>query len=88
MAYDVMKQAEYQKAYQAKNRNKQKLYKQKWNANNYELVMYDNARHRAKRKGLEFNIELSDIVIPIICPVFKMPLKINSGRQQFDSPSL
>ncbi len=34
-----------------------------------------SAKGRAKRKGLEFNLTLDDVVIPVICPVFKTPIK-------------
>lgn len=39
-----------------------------------ELKMYSAARQRAKNKGWRFNIELSDVVIPKLCPVFGVPL--------------
>lgn len=41
---------------------------------NPELCMWNSARSRAKIEGLEFNIEVSDIRIPKLCPVFKTPL--------------
>ena len=52
-----------------------------------ERRLYLAAKHRAKRKGVPFNIELSDIVIPDICPV----LGLQIDRLAFDrqvSPSL
>lgn len=42
--------------------------------------MYQRAKTRAKERGLEFDIELSDIVIPDTCPVLGIPLTQNSGR--------
>lgn len=32
--------------------------------------LHTRARNRANEEGLEFNIELSDIVMPEVCPVF------------------
>lgn len=32
--------------------------------------MWHAARHRAKTKGLPFDIEVNDIIIPSSCPVF------------------
>ena len=34
-----------------------------------EKRLWNAAKSRAARKGREFNIELSDIVIPAVCPV-------------------
>lgn len=36
--------------------------------------LYRHARSRAKKKELEFNIELKDIHIPRRCPILKVPL--------------
>lgn len=52
------------------------------------LVMWSSARKRAKQKGLEFNIELSDIVIPEYCPVLGMKLSRKNSKQKDNSPSL
>jgi len=37
------------------------------------------ARKRAKQKGLEFDIELDDIIIPVKCPILGISLKSNTG---------
>lgn len=36
--------------------------------------MYHGAKARAKRKGLPFDIDLADIVVPPICPVLGIPM--------------
>jgi hypothetical protein len=41
---------------------------------NLEKIIYDRARSRANRKKIDFNIDLSDIVIPKKCPVLNKPL--------------
>lgn len=46
------------------------------------------AKHRAKSKGLEFNVEFEDIVIPDVCPVFGIPLFFSPGRRTANSYSL
>lgn len=55
--------------------------RRKYNRENYLLI---RARHRAKRKGLEFSIGVEDIVIPKECPILKRPFEL-SGEY---SPSL
>lgn len=40
-----------------------------------ELRLYNAAKSRAAIKGREFNIELSDIQIPDVCPVFNTSME-------------
>jgi hypothetical protein len=44
-----------------------------------ERLLWDAAKSRAKAKGRDFNIEVTDISIPSVCPVLNIPM---------DSPSL
>lgn len=53
--------------------------------------MLKAAKDRALKKGLPFDIELTDIKIPEVCPVLGIPLVISRrGRSGWfdDSPSL
>lgn len=50
--------------------------------------MFRDARRRAKAKGLEFNIEKSDIVIPEYCPISLLKLEVGLGRMHPASPTL
>lgn len=51
--------------------------------------MWEQAKLRAKKKGLSFNICWSDIEIPERCPVLGKPLKSSGKRGQNDwSPTL
>ena len=60
-----------------------------WQRNNPERSMLKSARHRAKRKGLPFNIELSDIVIPETCPILGIDIFRTTGHGGAEnSPSL
>lgn len=36
--------------------------------------MWNAAKSRANKKGREFSIELSDVVIPALCPVLGIPM--------------
>lgn len=47
------------------------------------------ARSRAKKRGLSFDLTEEDVTIPDICPVFGITLRRNKGRGFHpDSPSL
>lgn len=47
-----------------------------------------SARERSKKKGLEFNIDESDIVVPERCPVLDIPLIQGEGKPTKNSPSI
>lgn len=55
-----------------------------WLASHQEVRMYNTAKQRAEKAGLEFSIELSDIVIPKVCPLLGIELTniFGKGRQQ------
>lgn len=50
--------------------------------------MWNSAKVRAREKGLPFNIEVSDVIIPEVCPLLGVPLTRNKKVNRFDSPSL
>ena len=50
--------------------------------------LYKITKKRAKKEGINFNIELSDLIIPKLCPIFKIPLFRGNGKRSNNSPSL
>jgi len=57
-------------------------------SNTLEYRMFEAAKRRAKAKGLPFNIEITDIVIPERCPLLDIPLQDCKGTAGDSSPSL
>jgi hypothetical protein len=51
-------------------------------------VLLQNARQRALRYGLPFDLTLDDILVPEQCPVLGIPLRTGEGKASPYSPSL
>lgn len=67
----------------------------KWWANNRERHIFNSARRRAKEAGLEFDLEISDILIPENCPILDIQIRKpescgspGKGKPHPNSPSL
>jgi hypothetical protein len=58
-----------------------------WRDKNRAGVLLQNARGRARREGLPFNLTLADISIPEVCPVLGLPLQ-HGSKIQDSSPTL
>lgn len=52
------------------------------------LNAFKTAKSRAKKRGLEFNIDRDDIEMPEVCPVFGIPIIPARGYRTDNSPSL
>lgn len=74
---------EYQKEYNKANADKMKEYRQA----NADLRMLYRIKNRSKVKGLEFNLEVEDILGVTHCPVFGWELKRNLEGQQGNRPN-
>jgi hypothetical protein len=68
--------------------DKKRAWVKKWRDNNQEANLWYNARTRAKKLGILFNIDVSDIRIPNYCPVLGLELKKGNGVVANNSPSL
>lgn len=74
----IEKRREYGKQWRAKDRIR-----------NRGRYLWVSAKHRAAERGLEFTIDVADIVIPDRCPMLGIPLVIQAGKTpQPDAPSL
>lgn len=51
-------------------------------------IMLYSAKHRAQAKGLSFDIDVEDIIIPEYCPVLNIKLELFHESQNRSSPSL
>lgn len=90
------------RAWQIANPDKRKATKAKWYNNhrdaekqkqdryrkeNAAKYLFTRARRRALAAGIPFDIELSDVVVPQICPLLEMPINSYSEKPGF-RPSL
>ncbi len=39
-----------------------------------EMKLYNTAKNRARKKGIEFSIKVTDIKIPLLCPILEIQL--------------
>lgn len=53
-------------------------------ANPLDNRMFQRAKSRAKERGLAFNLDRSDVVIPEVCPVFNTPM-VRPSLDRIDS---
>lgn len=58
------------------------------NEKSIKLSLLRSAKQRAKRKGLEFNIDISDITLPSKCPLLGIPLVTAYGKAVSNSYSI
>ena len=53
-----------------------------------EQSLWSGAKHRALKEGIAFDIDPSDVVIPLLCPVLGLLLDLSGGQRRNTSPSL
>lgn len=66
----------------AKDKAKRRKTKLKYVEKNRERVLFWSAKNSAKKKGLPFDLEETDIVIPDVCPILNVPIdkRVGQGR--------
>lgn len=59
-----------------------------WNANNKDSLILKRLKERSIKKGLDFDLTIEDIKVPLKCPVFGFELQRNHKIPLFNSPSV
>ena len=54
----------------------------------YRALWLNNCKHRAKKKGVPFDLTLDDLFFPDVCPVLGIPLIARAGSFHDNSPSI
>lgn len=80
--WDKEKRKEYNRKWQQANKEKQAAYYKEYRSGKGRLnVWLNDIRLRAKRDGLEFDLNIEDMVIPPLCPVLGTPIsKVRIGN--------
>jgi hypothetical protein len=79
------------KRYRANNPEKVKKLLKDWISQRPGRYLFYNAKARAKKFGLPFDLTVTDVVIPEFCPVLGVPIEATvKGRRGFhpNSPSI
>jgi hypothetical protein len=63
-------------------------YLRNWKSHNRERNLLQQAHYRSKTRNIPFDIDISDIIIPEICPILGLPLKTLIDGNRDLSPSL
>ncbi len=84
---------EYMREYRARKIRegipRSSVYNYSWRAKNPKAYILQNAKSRAKKKGWDFNLEITDFEIPEKCPILGLPLELTWGEGTKDNkPSL
>ena len=78
------------KKYREENKEEIKEKGKKYYRRKLENRLLNAARARAKAKNMEFNLDVSDIQVPELCPLLNIPIFVNEGKKKArpNSPSL
>jgi hypothetical protein len=80
---------ETKRRYSKVNSEKLKIKSKQWHRENPEKSLWVAAKSRARRQGLPFNIEVTDVVFPKVCPILGIPiLSAQEGKRSDNTPSV
>ena len=85
---DPEKKLEYQRKYREKDRERKRKYDRKYYYKDVKKTKVAAAKHRARYKGLPFDLTPDMIEIPEVCPVLGISLEFGSVSSRDCSPSL
>jgi hypothetical protein len=74
--------------FRAENPGKARQYKHTWIKKNPVKALLRGVRENARKKGIEYALVPSDIIVPDTCPILGIPLFKSGGRQTNNSPSV
>jgi hypothetical protein len=83
---DKEKVREYQRWYNQLPESKK--HRSEYRQNNPVKQLLVNARSRAKKRGIIFELVEADIIIPEVCPILGIPLFVTGYRPTGNSPTL
>jgi hypothetical protein len=69
-------------------RERSRKWQEKDRERNPENHLFFNAKMRAKKKGIEFNITKEDVIIPEFCPILGIKLEKATNKPNNNSPSI
>lgn len=69
-----------QKEYSTRHKKRCRDREHIWIENNYERVLYNQAKRSSKPRGLSFSLGIEDILIPTLCPYLEIPLTKTQGK--------
>jgi hypothetical protein len=83
---------EYNRRWREKNKDRLKAEKAKYDLEHKEerkdYKVLQSIKDRAKKKGIAFDLDLSDILEYSVCPVFGYALERGDGCVKYNSPSV
>jgi|SRR5271166_807386 len=78
---------EYKGKYYSERKELLRAQMQEYYKVNRNIWLYNRSKRRAREDGIEFTIELSDIIIPTYCPLLGIELTNELGHGQLQSNS-
>jgi len=86
--YYIKNKGRWKKYIKPKKTEEEKLEKRRlsaiWKENHPEKHLWSSAKYRAKKESIDFNIEISDVIIPAKCKYLNFILTSKKGNRRCD----